>query len=438
MKHYVSTCLFLLLSLTLVRAGDRLLDTRGDLVTGRWTGLNQEALSILPRWSGDEISRPVSDLLFLRRNRAPVLSREDLPAWRLEFRNGDRIYAHHLEIGEHVFRTGVVEGETVDIPRGMVDGVHPVPEGSRYYMDHAPGRQYWQQIARHQLASATDTARGFISQRTGAWGIGVEGWPDRFHLFMEAEGNPQRLLLLFQFLGTRSEGNDDQALQLQLQHQNISFRARAPHPQRPELMMQQQIWNERLQRGLRGRVQVDVYGDISTSRFFLFVDGEFVKEWVYKLPKSSESVDTRWFSFHHMLNEPIHLRDLRVSTWNGRLPPHSRPEASPEWDRLVLNSGDILSGRVIGLNGQAWVLEDSDGRAQPIPRNRVQRMLPLKTPMPEEKIQIVRVLFGDRGEQVPLQHPSLRDGILSGTLAGTAAEFSIPREAIRLLEFSAP
>ncbi len=130
------------------------------------------------------------------------------------------------------------------------------------------------------------------------------------------------------------------------------------------------------------------------------------------------------------------FRNIRISTWNGRIPLQAAAVESGQ-DVLILAGGDAVSGRLAGLADGKFRLETGFGGAMVIPMAKVLEVRVAGKGGAEAKPGPgdARALMGCDGSFL-LRRARVDGGMLQGTLAG-AGEVAVHLSALSGIDFNA-
>jgi hypothetical protein len=179
----------------------------------------------------------------------------------------------------------------------------------------------------------------------------------------------------------------------------------------------------------RRRLQMTLLADRKERRFMLLLNGRLVHEFR----------DQQEFKGggHSLILQAMDMAGLRickikVARWDGRLPKLEAADVPGEQDTVVLNNGDTIAGKVLGLAQDKARFETSYGALE-IPLSRIGRLRFAGPPSAVAK-NGTRCFFNEQ-EALTLQIEKLADETITGMAAGVGM-LKLPLGAFVALEFN--
>lgn len=200
--------------------------------------------------------------------------------------------------------------------------------------------------------------------------------------------------------------------------------------------------------GSKEKVRVELLADRAAGKFLLKIDGKAIDEiWEDSNPGGAKLGGGLHFVAEN--DTPVRISRLRVHEWDGRFglreeeeEEEDEPQATEGYQKIRLRNGDILTGRVLGVEEEKLKIETAHGEVLlPVARMTsamLHRDEDKKNPELYQKPKLmkgdVRAWFADGGSVV-----FRLDGVEEGHFLGYSQTFGdgrFRRNAFRRVEFN--
>lgn len=190
------------------------------------------------------------------------------------------------------------------------------------------------------------------------------------------------------------------------------------------------------------QLHVRWYVDRVDANFGLQVNGQWIHLWDLADFDFRGGRERPWLTLRYQHGtSPAQFTHLRVFSWNGVLPEEVHlddDDFQAEAERVILRNGDVLTGRVIGLDEAFLHIRTPEQPELRVPIRQVSRIRGATALANKPKLdrRDVRVYFESGSNMLTLRLLDITENHVSGEIAGVGEPFQIARSHIRYVQFN--
>ena len=359
---------FLLTGVGVCAGTDMLTILNGDLIHGRFEGLEGTSLQFKPLWAEKSIEIPAAYVGHLQL--APNMPEVQPRDIRLEFVSGQHLQGRLLDVKEETVILETDWGQTVTAKRELIHRLLFLPEPENMLFQGAMDGERWELgAAEDQDADAVSEGNLIRLRGPAHAGFSLPPLPEKMIVEFSVRNLTHVNVFNLELLAGGPQGRLQEGLSFMFSGSWLTARSSQPRGRNQQLFRGQ--LDQVIQEG--DWVRFRFLCDLKTKQFQIWMNGAFYHTFHYETEEELVGKDQLKIRFHSR-NQTSMLEISDVKVWKTSVSfPEMQMDAlkMPGQEYLTLHNGDVLRASLTGIDTE-WVhLRLPQGEEIALRRDRV-------------------------------------------------------------------